>query len=129
LPAVPAAPAMPAIKQARAALDALLSAYAGGQLVDAEARLEPSMIGRQILIEQMRQSTVQQKQIRLLLRDTQATLGSGDVVLIVTAWEKRFLLVPALAPTLRSGRSTFLLQRDGDGWKLVGQSGDSPFGP
>jgi len=113
---------------ARGALDALLAAYTSGQTQQAEMMLDIAMIGRQVLADQMRVSLAQHSQMRMTLRDAQSTVGD-DVVLLSVNWEKRFLLLPAQSPGLRTGHAVFMWQRGRDGWRLIGLSGDSPFAP
>ena len=113
---------------ARGALDALLAAYTSGQTQQAETMLDIAMIGRQVLADQMRLSLSQHTQMRMTLRDAQSTVGD-DVVLLSVNWEKRFLLLPAQSPGLRTGHAVFMWQRGRDGWRLIGLSGDSPFAP
>lgn len=111
---------------ARGALNTLIVAYAGNQPMLAEPMLDEAMIGRQVLLDQMRTSLNQQAQIQVSLRDVRSSIGD-NVVAVTFSWEKRFLQIPAMTPVLRSGRAVFMWQRSAQGWRLVGISGDSPF--
>jgi len=111
---------------ARGALNTLIVAYAGNQPLLAEPMLDEAMIGRQVLLDQMRISLNQQTQIQVSLRDVRSSIGD-NVVAVSFSWEKRFLQIPAMTPVLRSGRAIFMWQRTAQGWRLIGISGDSPF--
>lgn len=115
-------------QEAIGALETLLSAYAEGNIAKAEGQIDPAMIGFQVLVEAMKTSVAQQKQIRVWLRDTNSLAGDG-IVVIKTGWEKRFLSGPSLTPALRSGKANFMFRKSQDGWRLIGASGNNVFGP
>lgn len=123
-----APPGTTASADALAALQGIFAAYAEGQILRAEAMVESAMIGRQQLIDAMRLSISQQKQVRISLHDTQMVIGR-DVVVIRSGWDKRYLTLPDMAPIARKGQTIFLMQLAKDGWKLTGQSGDNLFSP
>jgi len=127
-PAQQQAAIIPPAADALAALEGILAAYAEGQTLHVETKVEPAMIGYQQWIDAMRLSHAQQKQIRIALHDTQVVNGS-DTVTIRSAWDKRYLSLPELSPVLRKGQSVFLMQLTQDGWKLAAQSGDNLFAP
>lgn len=114
------------MKAARASLDEIIRAYETGDIGLIQARLDPAMIGYQRFIDGMRRDTTSLKQIRLHLFEAQVTAGP-DVAMIQTAWEKRFFGVTDFTPGLFTGRSTFLMHRAKDGWRLAAVSGDNPF--
>lgn len=128
----PAAEPKPAVagfedmKAARAALDELIRAYETGDIGTIQARLDPAMIGYQRFLDGMRRDTGNLKQIRLHLFEANVTAGP-DVAMIQAAWEKRFFGVADFTPGMFSGRSTFLMHRAKDGWRLAAVSGDNPF--
>lgn len=125
-PAAIVSPTTTTQADALAALEGILAAYSEGQALRAEAMVEPAMIGRQQLIDAMRLSIAQQKQIRISLHDTQMVNGD-DVVVLRTGWDKRYLTLPDMAPMVRKGQTLFLMQLTKQGWKLAGQSGDNLF--
>lgn len=114
------------MKAARAALDELIRAYEAGDIGAIQARLDPAMIGYQRFLDGMRRDTANLKQIRLHLFEANVTAGP-DVAMIEAAWEKRFFGVADFTPGIFSGRSTFLMHRAKDGWRLAAVSGDNPF--
>jgi hypothetical protein len=114
------------MKSARAALDEIIRAYETGDIGLIQARLDPAMIGYQRFIDGMRRDTTGLKQIRLHLFEANVTAGP-DVAMIQAAWEKRFFGVADFTPGIFSGRSTFLMHRAKDGWRLAAVSGDNPF--
>lgn len=128
----PAAEQKPAVagfedmKAARTALDEIIRSYETGDIGAIQARLDPAMIGYQRFLDGMRRDTANLKQIRLHLFEANVTAGP-DVAMIQAAWEKRFFGVADFTPGLFSGRSTFLMHRAKDGWRLAGVSGDNPF--
>ena len=113
-------------QQALGVMNQLLSFYMEGQFQQAEALLEPQMIGYSRVMDALRETALTQKQLRITLSDTR-TLVSQDVVIIRTRWEKRFLTLPALAPTQRSGHATFVMHREAGVWRLSALSGDNLF--
>ncbi|MBZ0133313.1 MAG: nuclear transport factor 2 family protein [Rhodocyclaceae bacterium] len=114
------------MKAARAALDEIIRAYETGDIGLIQARLDPAMIGYQRFIDGMRRDATGLKQIRLHLFEAQVTAGP-DVAMIQAAWEKRFFGVADFTPGLFTGRSTFLMHRAKDGWRMAAVSGDNPF--
>ncbi len=138
LPAAPAIAQAPATEQkpqvagfedmkaARNALDEIIRAYESGDIGTIQARLDPAMIGYQRFLDGMRRDTGNLKQIRLHLFEANVTAGP-DVAMIQAAWEKRFFGVADFTPGLFTGRSTFLMHRARDGWRLAAVSGDNPF--
>ena len=129
-PAVPAQSAQVAgfedMKAARTALDELIRAYETGDVGLIQSRLDPGMIGYQRFIDGLRRDTTALKQIRLHLFEANVTAGP-DVTMIEAAWEKRFFGVADFTPGLFRGRSTFLMHRAKEGWRLAAVSGDNPF--
>jgi len=114
------------MKAARAALDELIRAYETGDIGTIQFRLDPAMIGYQRFLDGMRRDSANLKQIRLHLFEANVSAGP-DVAMIQTAWEKHFFGVADFTPGLFSGRSTFLMHRAKDGWRLAAVSGDNPF--
>jgi hypothetical protein len=114
------------MKSARGALDEIIRAYETGDIGAIQARLDPAMIGYQRFLDGMRRDTANLKQIRLHLFEANVSAGP-DVAMIQAAWEKRFFGVADFTPGLFSGRSTFLMHRAKDGWRLAAVSGDNPF--
>jgi hypothetical protein len=113
-------------QQALGVLNQLLSFYMEGQFKQAEALLEPQMVGYSRVMDALRETGLTQKQLRINLSDTR-TLVSPDVVIIRCRWEKRFLTLPGLAPARRSGNATFVMHREAGVWRLSALSGDNLF--
>lgn len=113
-------------QQALGVLNQLLSFYMDGQPQQAEALLEPQMIGYSRVMDALRDTGLTQKQLRISLSDTR-TLVSQDVVIIRCHWEKRFLTLPALAPARRSGNATFVMHSEAGVWRLSALNGDNLF--
>ncbi|MCC7461325.1 MAG: hypothetical protein IT480_02555 [Gammaproteobacteria bacterium] len=114
------------MQAARTALDEIVRAYESGDVGAMRARLDPAMIGYQRFLDGMYRDTANQKQIRLHFYEANVTAGP-DVTMIQTRWEKRFFGVADFTPGVFSGRSTFLMHRAKDGWRLAAVSGDNPF--
>ena len=114
------------MKAARAALDEIIRAYEAGDIGAIQARLDPAMIGFQRFLDGMRRDTANLKQTRLHLFEANVSAGP-DVAMIQAAWETRFFGVASFTPGLFTGRSTFLMHRAKDGWRLAAVSGDNPF--
>ena len=114
------------MKAARGALDEIIRAYETGDIGTIQVRLDPAMIGYQRFLDGMRRDTANLKQIRLHLFEANVTAGP-DVAMIQVAWEKRFFGVTDFTPGIFSGRSSFLMHRAKDGWRLAAVSGDNPF--
>lgn len=114
------------MKAARGALDELIRAYETGDIGLIQSRLDPAMIGYQRFIDGMRRDATGLKQIRLHLFEANVTAGP-DVTMIEADWEKRFFGVADFTPGMFRGRSTFLMHRAKEGWRLAAVSGDNPF--
>ena len=113
-------------QQALGVLNQLLAFYMEGQFQQADALLEPQMIGYSRVMDALRETGLTQKQLRIKLSDTR-TLVSQDIVIVRARWEKRFLTLPALAPAQRSGNATFVMHREAGAWRLSALSGDNLF--
>lgn len=113
-------------QKAQAELQALIRAYETGNITYLQSRLDPAMIGYQRFVDGVIRDNNLLKQMRVHLFDTQVLAGP-DVAVIQTGWEKRFLSLIGFQPGLFTGRSTFLLHRDKDQWKIVAFAGDNLF--
>jgi len=113
-------------QKAQAELQALIRAYETGNINDLQSRLDPAMIGYQRFVDGVIRDNNLLKQLRVHLFDTQVLAGP-DVAVIQTGWEKRFLSLAGFQPGLFAGRSTFLLHRDKDQWKIAAFAGDNLF--
>jgi hypothetical protein len=115
--------------KARAAQDALgqlMRAYQSGEPAAIEPFLDPAMIGMQSLLEAVRDTQAQQKQIRISLKDIQVTTGM-DLAVIRATWEKRYLALPGMTPRLATGHASFAMSHAASGWRLTGVTGDNVF--
>jgi hypothetical protein len=113
-------------QKAQTELQALIRAYETGNINALQSRLDPAMIGYQRFVDGVIRDNNLLKQLRVHLFDTQVLAGP-DVAVIQTGWEKRFLSLTDFQPGLFTGRSTFLLHRDKDQWKIAAFAGDNLF--
>ena len=113
-------------QKAQAELQNLIRAYETGNITYFQSRLDPAMIGYQRFVDGVIRDNNLLKQMRVHLFDTQVLAGP-DVAVIQTGWEKRFLSLAGFQPGLFTGRSTFLLHRDKDQWKITAFAGDNLF--
>jgi hypothetical protein len=113
-------------RAAQDVLNKLLQAYQSGEPLGAEVWLDPAMIDLQSLLDNIRDTQNQQKQIHITLTDVQVLAGA-DTVTIQANWEKRYLALPAMTPRLATGHMTVNLMRRTNGWLVNGISGDNLF--
>lgn len=113
-------------RKAQAELEAMIRAYESGNISYFQSRLDPALIGYQRFVDGVIRDNNQLKQLRIHLFDTQVLAGP-DVAVIQTGWEKRFLSVAGFQPGLFSGRTTILLHRDEQQWKITAFAGDNLF--
>jgi hypothetical protein len=111
---------------ARETLEKLIHAYESGESITADPYLDPAMVGTQVLLENIRDTQAQQKQIRVILKDTQ-TAASADVVIFTSRWEKRYLALPGMTPKLATGTASLMMSYSAAGWRLSGMTGDNLF--
>ncbi len=114
------------LQKAREALDELLRAYESGNVSLIQRRLDPAMVGYQVFLDGVRRDVNAYKNLRINLTDTQITAGP-DLAVIQVAWEKRFVSSSSFTPGLFTGRSTILMHRDGEHWRLAAVARDNPF--
>lgn len=115
------------IKDARKALasfEEILRAFEAGNVSLIRQKLDPSMIGYQQLLDNIRIENNECKQMRVTLLDTQVQAGP-ELAILQTSWEKRCLLLPAFTPKLTKGRSTILLHLGPGGWTFAAITGGS----
>lgn len=112
---------------ARETLEKLIHAYESGEPITADPYLDPAMVGTQVLLENIRDTQAQQKQMRVVLKDVK-TVVSADLVIFTAKWEKRYLTLRGMAPRLVTGAASWTM-RDvgGAGWRLSGIAGDNVF--
>ncbi len=118
--------ALQAQHEARAALDVLLQAAERGDAEYVRQQLNPAMVGYQRLVDGLRRDAATQRFARIVLLGPQVT-SSSDLVMIQSAWEKRFFGVADGQPALQRGQATFLLKRSGESWQLAAIGGDNPL--
>lgn len=127
--AAQSAPNLPIEAPAKQALDALrdmLTAYENSDATKVESAMLATLVGLTSLLKSIQDSHVQQRAIRIHLRDTNVSAGSEDVI-ISAAWEKRYLSAVGSAQGLARGRATFVFRRNGGQWKLAGMTGNNLF--
>jgi hypothetical protein len=111
--------------KAQAALEEIIRAYEAGNLGVLQGKLDPSMIGYQVLIDGIIKDISAQKRVRINLLDTQVLAGP-DVTVIQTSWEKRFIST-TFGANLFTGRTSFLMHKGKNGWQISAMNGDSLF--
>ncbi len=114
------------MEDARASLDELFRTYESGNIARLQQRLDPGMVGYQVFLNGIRRDIAAYRNLRINLTDVQVTAGP-DLAVIQLAWEKRFLSASDFTPGIFTGRSTVLMHRDGDTWKLSAVALDNPF--
>ena len=123
------APNPPIEAPAKQALDALrdmLTAYENSDATKVESAMLPTLVGLTSLLKSIQDSHIQQRAIRIDLRQTNVSASSEDVI-ISAAWEKRYLSAVGSAPGLARGKATFVFRRSGGQWKLAGITGNNLF--
>jgi hypothetical protein len=125
--APPAAQSAANAGSAEAATRAWLDLLEKADITGLDALIEPDLLGRTQLIQQLRDLTLAEKQIRLHMRDVR--VAPGEVTAITFGWERRALTFPASKPVLRTGTAAFYWRREKNGWRLVGIAGDDFLKP
>lgn len=92
-----------------------------------EASIEPALLGRAQLMQQLRDLTLAEKQIRLHMRDVR--IAPGEVTAVTFGWERRSISFPGSKPVLKTGTAAFYWRRTSEGWRLVGIAGDDFLKP
>ncbi len=115
---------------AQRSLDAFLRAYEQGNVALIQQRLDPSLIGYGILVNDVMTAAATQKQVQILVLDRQAQCGP-DVAVIDFAFEKRFLDAATFTPVVQRGRGSVLVSGLANGdqgqWRISGFTGDNPL--
>lgn len=104
----------------------IIQAYESGDIATFRNVLDSSLVGYQNLIEGYARDHNALKQIRVTLKDVR-TLAGVQLGIVEANWEKRFFSTIDYQPGLVSGKSSFLLHRVKDEWKLAGIVGDNLF--
>ncbi|MBI1889791.1 MAG: hypothetical protein HYS18_04025 [Burkholderiales bacterium] len=111
---------------AQKTLNEIFRAYESGKPFALDAYMDTKMIDYQSVLDAVRDTQNQQKQISVLTKDVQA-VGTGDMVMVQLNWEKRYLALPNLTPKLASGQASFQMKLTAKGWRLAGIKGDNVF--
>lgn len=114
------------VRAAEEVMEKLIHAYESGDAITVEPYLDPAMVGAQGLLDSIRDTQAQQKQIRISLKDVQPAVGT-DVVIISAKWEKRYLSVTGMTPKLATGQISFMVNHSAAGWRVNGITGDNIF--
>jgi hypothetical protein len=112
---------------AEAATRAWLDLLEKADIAALEELIEPALLGRAQLVQQLRDLVFAEKQIRLQMRDVR--IAPGEVTAVTFGWERRSLGFPASKPVLKTGTAAFYWRRDAHGWRLVGIAGDDFLKP
>lgn len=125
----PANPGGGASAQAVAAIDAAAQAYAHENLQPLQAMLPARFIGRAVLLDAAARAVGEQKKIELRLSDVrvQPSAAPEGPVAITARWEKRFLKLPALTPSMETGMLAAVLVRADGRWVFDSLNSDNPF--
>lgn len=114
------------VRAAEDVMEKLIRAYESGEAIAVDPYLDPAMVGAQGLLDSIRDTQAQQKQIRIALKDVQPAVGT-DVVIISVKWEKRYLSVTGMTPKLATGQISFMMNHSAAGWRVNGITGDNIF--
>jgi ketosteroid isomerase-like protein len=128
LPATPST-SQPVAKadSAEAATRAWLDLLEKADIPALDALIEPDLLGRSQLIQQLRDLTLAEKQIRLHMRDVR--MAPGEVTAVTFGWERRALTFPGSKAVMKTGTAAFYWRRGAEGWRLVGIAGDDFLRP
>jgi hypothetical protein len=115
---------------AQRALDEFLRAYEQGNIALIQKRMDPSLIGYSVLVNDMMRDANAQKQMQIRILDRQMQCGP-DVSVVDFSWEKRFIDIASFQPQLQRGRVSVLISGLGSGasgqWRISGFTGDNPL--
>lgn len=114
------------VHAAQQMLEQLLHVYESGDSISSQSFFDPAMLDLQSLLDNIRDTQNQQKQIRISISDIQTVAGT-DSLLIQLNWEKRYLALVNMTPKLTTGHATFQMKYTSQGWRLAGISGDNVF--
>ena len=114
---------------AQAALQTALRAYENENLQPLQALLLDRFVGRSALLDAAQSTLNSQKQIRITLTEIRIAPGlPGTSTQALSAkWDKRFLKLPGLVPTVESGNLQVVMHQEAGQWQLDSLSADNPF--
>ncbi|MES2975147.1 MAG: hypothetical protein V4757_16145 [Pseudomonadota bacterium] len=114
---------------AAAAIEAAAQAFAQENLQPLQAMLPARFIGRASVLDAAARTLAVQKKIELRLSDfsVQPSPPPGGPVAVTARWEKRFLKLPGLTPTVESGMLAAVLVRSEGRWVFDSLNADNPF--
>lgn len=121
--------AAPTPTSAQAAFQAALRGYENENLKPLEDLLPARFVGRSLLLDAAQTTRNEQKQIRITLTDIRISPGApGSSTQALSAkWDKRFLKLPGLVPTVESGNLQAVMHQEAGRWLLDSLSADNPF--
>ena len=114
------------VHAAQQILEQLFHAYEAGDSISSQSFFDPAMQDMQSLLDNIRDTQSQQKQIHISTSDIR-TVAEADSVLIQLNWEKRYLVLVNMMPKLTTGHATFQMKYTSQGWRLAGIGGDNVF--
>ena len=114
---------------AQAAFETALRAYENENFKPLEDLLPARFIGRSLLLDAARTARNEQKQIRTTLTEIRIASGppGSNIQALSARWEKRFLKLPGLAPTVESGSLQAVMHQEAGQWLLDSLSADNPY--
>lgn len=114
---------------AQTAFQATLSAYENENLKPLDDMLPARFVGRSVLLDAAQTTRNEQKQIRIMLTEIRIAPGlPGTSTQALSAkWDKRFLKLPGLVPTVESGSLQAVMHQEAGRWLLDSLSADNPF--
>lgn len=115
-----------AAKESRAVFHTVVTALEENNSAEARSYFDPAMTGYERAVEKMDALVSHQKQIRYSFSD-EHVLAGRSLARISFKWERRSLAMPSMSAVLKSGQCAILLQRNPEGWRIIGLEGDNPF--
>lgn len=114
---------------AQAAFEAALRGYENENLKPLEDLLPARFVSRSVLLDAAQTTRNEQKQIRITLTDIRIAPGlPGTSTQALSAkWDKRFLKLPGLVPTVESGNLQVVMHQEVGRWLLDSLLADNPF--
>lgn len=114
---------------AQAAFETALRAFENENLKPLEDLLPARFIGRSLLLDAARTARNEQKQIRITLTEIRIAPGlpGSNIQALSARWEKRFLKLPSLVPTVESGSLQAVMHKEAGQWLFDSLSADNPY--
>lgn len=121
--------AAPSSTSAQAAFQSALRGYENENLKPLENLLPARFVGRSLLLDAAHTTRNEQKQIRITLTEIRVapSVPGSSTQVLSARWDKRFLRLPGLVPTVESGNLQAVMHQEAGQWLLDLLSADNPF--